>query len=379
MDDLKQPPPDVVEALADLGDIVATPLWKIRLRVAWRSFKKNWDLFSENKMGILGLGIIVVFGIMALAHPILMATVWEGHTEGGKNVYDVRAGADSIIVEKTVVEKVTDPATEINQIEATLMGSGVKIPEIGTTIMTPLANPAPPVLRDVPHPHILGTDPFGGDIFSQLLFGARAAFLLGAIAALSSVFLATIVGTVAAFYGGTIDTLLMRLADLVILIPLLPLLIVMSAFWQIGLTGLGILIGVLGGLGGTAIILKAQALSVKVKPFIDAARISGGSDWRIITRHIIPNVLPLSFLYMMFGVTGAIFIEATLSFLGLLNIDASWGIMINIAHTQGYTLQGLKVWWLMVPAGMAITVFSAGFFMVARAMDEVVNPRLRRR
>ncbi len=363
----------------DLGEIVATPLWRIRLRVAWRSFRKNWALFSDNKMGVVGLLIIVVFGIMALAHPILLATAWEGHEEGGKNVYDVRAGADSIIVEKTVVDVVTDPVTEIGRIEAALMGSGAVIPEVGTVLEVPLANPAPPVFRDVEHAHVLGTDPFGADIFSQLLFGARAAFLLGAIAALSSVFLATIVGTVAAFYGGTIDTLLMRLADLVILIPLLPLLIVMSGFWQIGLMGLGILIGVLGGLGGTAIILKSQALSVKVKPFIDAARISGGTDWRIITRHIIPNVLPLSFLYMMFGVTGAIFIEATLSFLGLLNIDASWGIMINIAHTQGYTLQGLKVWWLMVPAGLAITVFSAGFFMVARAMDEVVNPRLRRR
>ncbi len=375
MADLITPNPPVV----DLGDIAATPLWRIRLKVSWRSFRKNWDLFSDNKMGIVGLIIIVIFGVMALAHPILMATVWAGQEEGGKNVYDVRAGSDSIIVEKTVVEKVTDPETEISQIEATLMGSGVRIPEIGTVITAPLANPAPPVIRGVPHVHLLGTDPFGGDIFSQLLFGARAAFLLGAIAALSSVFLATIVGTVAAFYGGTIDTLLMRLADLVILIPLLPLLIVMSGFWQIGLMGLGILIGILGGLGGTAIILKSQALSVKVKPFIDAARISGGSDWRIITRHIIPNVLPLSFLYMMFGVTGAIFIEATLSFLGLLSIDASWGIMINIAHTQGYTLQGLKVWWLMMPAGLAITVFSAGFFMVARAMDEVVNPRLRRR
>ena len=79
--------------------------------------------------------------------------------------------------------------------------------------------------------------------------------------------------------------------------------------------------------------------------------------------------------------TAVISVEATLSFLGIgLPIDSiSWGIMINIAHTQGYTLQGLKVWWLMAPAGLAITVFSAGFFMVARAMDEVVNPRLRQR
>lgn len=377
MTDLHEPdlPVDVV----DVEELVQIPLWRIRLRVAWRSFRKNWALFSDNKAGVLGLVIIAIFGIMAISHPILMATAWEGHEEGGKNVYDVRAGADSIIVEKTVVEEVTNPETEISQIEATLLGSGVNVPEIGSVITAPLANPAPPRLSGVPHPHVLGTDPFGADIFSQLLFGARAAFLLGAIAALSSVFLATIVGTVAAFYGGTIDTLLMRLADLVILIPLLPLLIVMSGFWKIGLSGLGILIGVLGGLGGTAIILKSQALSVKVKPFIDAARVAGGSDWRIITRHIIPNVLPLSFLYMMFGVTGAIFIEATLSFLGLLSIDASWGIMINIAHTQGYTLQGLRVWWLMAPAGLAITVFSAGFFMVARAMDEVVNPRLRRR
>jgi peptide/nickel transport system permease protein len=377
MSDLLEP--DILDDSLDVEDIVQIPLWRIRLKVAWRSFRKNWALFSDNKAGVVGLMIIVIFGIMAISHPILLATAWEGHEEGGKNVYDVRAGSDSIIVEKTVVAEVTDPETQISQIEAQLQGSGVFIPEIGSVITAPLANPAPPVWSGVEHPHILGTDPFGADIFSQLLFGARAAFLLGAIAALSSVFLATIVGTVAAFYGGTIDTLLMRLADLVILIPLLPLLIVMSGFWQIGLTGLGILIGVLGGLGGTAIILKSQALSVKVKPFIDAARVAGGSDWRIITRHIIPNVLPLSFLYMMFGVTGAIFIEATLSFLGLLNIDASWGIMINIAHTQGYTLQGLKVWWLMAPAGLAITVFSAGFFMVARAMDEVVNPRLRQR
>jgi peptide/nickel transport system permease protein len=81
----------------------------------------------------------------------------------------------------------------------------------------------------------------------------------------------------------------------------------------------------------------------------------------------------------MFSVVGAIFLEAALSFLGLLAIEQSWGIMINIAHTQGYTLQGLKVWWLMIPAGASVTLFSAGFFMVARAMDEVVNPRLRRR
>ncbi|NND83783.1 MAG: hypothetical protein HKN46_01405, partial [Acidimicrobiia bacterium] len=159
---------DLVVDTLDVEELVQIPLWRIRLRVAWRSFRKNWALFSENKAGLLGLVIIAIFGIMAISHPILMATAWEGHEEGGKNVYDVRAGADSIIVEKTVVAEVTNPETEISQIEAQLQGSGVFIPEIGTTLMTPLANPAPPVWSGVPHPHILGTDPFGADIFSQL-------------------------------------------------------------------------------------------------------------------------------------------------------------------------------------------------------------------
>jgi peptide/nickel transport system permease protein len=355
------------------------PIWRIRLRLAWASFRKNWKLFAENRLGLLGLGIIILFGVMAIAQPILMRTVWADSVVAGVNVYDPVRGTDTVLVEKTVVEVVTDPLTEISQLEAQLISPGVIMPELGTTVTAVLRNPAPPVWWGVEHPHILGTDPWGSDIFSQLLKGSQVAFILGAVAAISSVVLATISGTVAAYYGGAVDTILMRVADLFILIPLLPLLIVGSALFDLGILVLAILIGLLTGLGGTAIILKSQALSVKVKPFIDAARVSGGSDWRIIANHIIPNVLPLSFLYMMFGVTAAIFTEATLSFLGLLSIDMSWGIMINTAHTQGYTLQGLRTWWLLFPAGLAVTLFSAGFFLVGRAMDEVVNPRLRSR
>ncbi|MEX1281368.1 MAG: ABC transporter permease subunit [Acidimicrobiia bacterium] len=354
-------------------------LWRIRLRLAWVSFRRNWALFSDNKLGIAGLFIIAMFGVMAIAHPILMATVWSDAIVAGTNVYDPIRGTDTVVVEKTVVAEVTDPTTEISQIEAQLLGSGAVVPEIGSTVTAPLRNPAPPTLTGVEFPHLLGTDPWGADIFSQLLKGAQIAFLLGFVAAISSVVLATLSGTIAAYFGGGVDTFLMRVADLFILIPLLPLLIVGSALFDLGIIVLAVIIGLLTGLGGTAIILKSQALSVKVKPFIDAARVAGGSDWRIITAHIIPNVLPLSFLYMMFGVTAAIFTEATLSFLGLLSIDMSWGIMINTAHTQGYTLQGLDAWWLLFPAGLAVTLFSAGFFLVGRAMDEVVNPRLRSR
>ena len=134
-----------------------------------------------------------------------------------------------------------------------------------------------------------------------------------------------------------------------------------------------------GRIGPAAIVLKSQALSIKVRPFIDAARVAGGSNGHIIFRHIVPNLLPLSFLYMMFTVTTAIALEATLSFFGLLDVPMSWGIMIHTAQVGGYLLRGTEYWWLLLPAGAAVTFFAAAFYFVGRALDEVVNPRLRRR
>jgi len=346
---------------------VHVPLWRVRLRLWARSLRENWRLFSRNRMGIVGIVIVIFFGLLAILPPIFMHTIWKGQ----ERIYDPVVGADSVIVEKTVVEEVQDPLLEMSLVEAQISGNFDAQP--GDVIEVPQA-PAPPNKK-----HWLGIDPFGRDILSQLMYGAQAAFTLGVIAAVSAVFLATLVGSMAAFYGGWVDTWLMRQADLILLLPLLPLLIVVGSMWKIGLSQLGLLIGLLSGLGGTAIILKSQALSVRVKPFIDAARVAGGGNRHIIVRHIVPNVLPLSFLYMMFEVTGAIFLEATLSFFGLLSIPMSWGIMINTAHTQGYTLFGLDAWWLLFPPGLAVTLFASGFFLIGRAMDEVVNPRLRAR
>jgi len=187
------------------------------------------------------------------------------------------------------------------------------------------------------------------------------------------------VGSIAAYYGGPIDGFFMRFADLILLMPLLPLLIVLSAAVRINMVMLGVFIGILSGFGAEAIVLKSQALSIRVKSYIDAARVAGGGDRHIIFRHIVPNVLPLSFLYMMFGITGAITLEATLSFFGLLNVPMSWGIMINTASTQGYLLSGTSYWWLLFPAGLAVSFLAFGFFIVGRGMDEVINPRLRAR
>lgn len=363
----------LLEELVRGHDVVTEPLWKIRLRLFRRSFAKNWGLFKDSKMGIVGLIIIAVFGLMAVVHPILMSTVWD------PAIYDPVSGYDAVFNEFTVVEDgaLTDPLTEIELTQARFDLNPTV--DVGDTARIPV-QPAPPSLGgEDGNAHVLGTDPQGRDIFSQLLYGARAAFLLGFVAAFTTVFIATTVGSVAAYYGGRIDGFLMRTADLILLMPLLPVLIVLSAVVQINMIMLGIMIGILLGFGGDAIVLKSQALSIKVKSYIDAARVAGGGDSHIIFRHIIPNVIPLSLLYMMFGVTIAIALEATLSFLGLLNIRMSWGIMINTASNQGYLLSGTTYWWLLFPAGLAVSFLAFGFFVVGRGMDEVINPRLRAR
>jgi len=351
------------------GDELPESLWKVRLKLFWAAFKKNWALFRENKIGLAGLAVIALFALMALSYP-LMRSVGPWQDDG---IYDPVIGYDAPVSELEVVATeadVVDPLTQIEVDRAQLWVFG-SVP--GDIIRIP-QQPAPPDQN-----HWLGTDPLGRDIASQLAFSTRAAFLLGLIAAIVTVGVATTIGSIAAFYGGWLDNFLMRLADLVLLMPLIPILIVMSGLWSINLPILGVLIGILSGFGGTAIVLKSQALSIKVKPFIDAARVSGGSNWHLIARHIIPNVLPLSFLYMMFTVTEAVSLEATLSFFGLLNIDMSWGIMLNTAQSQGYLRSGMEFWWLLIPAGVAVTLLAAGFFFVGRAMDEVVNPRLRAR
>ena len=292
-----------------------------------------WGIFVESKIGILGLGIILFFALMAISYPVLRATVWDDVVDG-----------------IAVYDPVTGFAFDQEK------------------------QPASPSWA-----HPLGTDSLGRDVLSQLMFSTSSEFILGITAAVFTLVIATTVGAVSAYYGGIVDTFFMRVADLVIALPGLSLLIVLGALFGLSLLQLGIVIGVLSGFGGTAIILKSQALTITVKPYIEAARVAGGSQRHIILAHIIPNLLPLSLLYMMFTVTGAIFSEAVLSFFGILDIRMSWGIMIHTASTGGYLLGGTRYWWLIVPAGASITLLCSAFYLVGRALDEVANPRLRSR
>ena len=305
----------------------APSLRKVRLSLAMRSLRENWSLFLGTRIGIIGLVIIIFYLALALAHPILMNTVWD--------------------------ERIYDPVV------------GYAFDET--------RQPAPPSRS-----HLLGTDPLGRDILSQLMYSTRTEFLLGLLAAIVTVTIGTTVGAIAAYYGGVIDTILMRFADLMVMMPGISILIVLSALIGVEHLELALIIGILSGFGGASILLKSQALSVVVKPYIEAARAAGGGPAHIIFIHIVPNLLPLSFLYMMFTVTGAIFSEAVLSFLGLLDVRMSWGLMIHTTEAAGYLLQVGAYWWLIFPASLSITLLCTSFYLVGRAMDEIVNPRLRR-
>ena len=224
--------------------------------------------------------------------------------------------------------------------------------------------------------HWLGTDFIGRDILSQLLAGARIAFMVGLSAAFMSIFFGTLIGMLSNYEGRFADTVLMRLADMVMVMPtLLVVLILSSLFGQLRIWTIVLLIALFRW-PGVSRVIRSQTLTLKHRPFIEAARVAGASHLRIIFRHIFPNVLPLALLYMTFRVTSAIIIEAALAFLGFGDPGTvSWGMMLQWVWKTGHMFQA--PYWLL-PPGICISLLTLSFYMLGRAMEEVLDPRLRK-
>jgi peptide/nickel transport system permease protein len=236
--------------------------------------------------------------------------------------------------------------------------------------------PLPPGKYSSGNRYWLGTDYEGHDILAWLIYGTRAELLVGVTAAFFSVVIGTIVGLVAGFYGKIIDDILMRATDVVLSLPGLVIILLFASVFGPSLINIIIIIAILSW-AGIARVIRSVALSLKERAFVDAAIIAGASDSRLIFRHIAPNVLPYTFLYMTFGISGAIVTEAILAFLGFGDINyVTWGMMLQFLQISGHSLDA--PWWLL-PPGIAITLLSLSFYLIGRAFDEVVNPRLRRR
>ena len=221
---------------------------------------------------------------------------------------------------------------------------------------------------------LFGTTNQGMDVFSQLLWGTRSALLVGLLSAVGSVVLGTAVGLASGYFGGWTDEVLMRLTDVAFGIPFLPFAMVVISLSKPSL-GLVILLVVFFLWRTTARVIRAQVLSLRSRPFIWAARAAGASHFRILARHIAPNVLPLSFLYAAIGVQTGVMLEAALSFLGFGDPNAmSWGAMLNAAFQAGAMR---SAWWWVLPPGVALSLFVTAIFMITRAYEELLNPRLR--
>jgi len=222
--------------------------------------------------------------------------------------------------------------------------------------------------------YILGTTAEGFDIFSQLVYGTRAALMVGLIAAVFTAGIGTLVGLVAGYYGGKVDDALMRLVDFLYGMPLLPTVIVLVAVLGPSLWNIIFALIILQW-RSTARVIRSQSLSLRERPFVKAAEVAGAGDWHIISRHLAPNVLPLTFLYGSFGIAWAILAEAGVSFIGLGDPNTvSWGTMLQAS--RAYSALQFGSWWWFVPPGICIGLLVISGFLIGRGYEEITNPKL---
>lgn len=290
------------------------------VRRIWKSTKGQFALLRQEKLGMAGIVILLVFCIIAILAPYIAPH---------------------------------DPMETLTRLDGAM------------------ARMDPPSWR-----FPFGTDRMGRDILSQVIIGTRAAIVVGFASAVMVVFIGTNVGLIAGYYGGKTDDILMRLTDIVYGIPFLPFAIILIALLGPGLFNIILAIVVIAW-RSTARVIRAQVLTLKERPFIEAARVSGASDFRIIYRHIAPNVLPLSFVYGALFMGVSVITEAEISFLGYGDPSLmSWGKILFMC----YVGQAITVaWWWVLPPGLAIMLLVMSGFFIGRAYEQVLNPRLRER
>ncbi|CDN57517.1 Oligopeptide transport system permease protein AppC (plasmid) [Neorhizobium galegae bv. officinalis bv. officinalis str. HAMBI 1141] len=223
---------------------------------------------------------------------------------------------------------------------------------------------------------IMGTTSLGRDIFSQLVYGSRSALLIGITAAFMVALIGSIIGLVAGYFGRWVDAILMRLADIAFGIPFLPFVIVLAAFLRPSIWNVVIAMALVLW-RDTARVIRSQVLTLRTRGYVEAARVAGSSDFKIILRHIAPNILPLSFLYGSIAIGWAILTEASISFLGFGDPNSiSWGYMLQDAFAS-QALAKQAFYWFVPPGICIILVVSAGFF-ITRGYENILFPKLSR-
>ncbi|TMC04393.1 MAG: ABC transporter permease [Chloroflexi bacterium] len=285
-----------------------------------RSFwLESWDRLREDRIGVTAAGLVVFLGLVALAAPVLSALVTH---------------------------------------------HGYQDQDLDHTFAPPLA-PG----------HLLGTDDLGHDTLTRLIWGARVSLSVGLLTVAISLAVGTTVGLVAGYYGGALDEVLMRAVDVLLSIPAVFLFILVSIlfFRQPSALTVSLVLASVGW-GGTARLVRAEALTIRGRDFMVATRSIGAGDRRLIVRHLLPNALPTLVVVASLGVGGVILAEAALDFLGfgIHPPTPSWGNMLS--NAQGYFTHSI---WLVFLPGTLIFLTVLAFNLLGNAVRDAFDPRLR--
>jgi peptide/nickel transport system permease protein len=288
--------------------------------IAWtrrrRAMARFWGSFRTQRAGVIGLGILVVAVLMAVIAPLFI-------------------GAD---------------------VTSVVRGTGEK-----------LAPPGPG--------HWLGTDESGRSIAQMIWWGSRTSLLIGFLAAALSMLIGTVIGIAAGHFRGWIGAVLMRITDWFLVLPSLVTALVLAAILG------GSTLTIIAAIGvtswpSTARLIRAQTLAVEARPYIERSTALGGGHWHITTRHVLPNVAPLLLASTTLEVASAIVTESTLAFLGVSANKTSWGTMLRASYDWGAATSG--AWWYILIPGLCIVTVVMAFTLCGRALETVLNPRLRR-
>jgi peptide/nickel transport system permease protein len=229
------------------------------------------------------------------------------------------------------------------------------------------------VLMPPSHAHLMGTDTLGRDVLSRIIYGSRVSLKVGFVAVGLATIIGLIVGALAGYYGGWVDTALMRLVDLMLCFPAFFLILAVIAILEPSIWNIMAVIGLTSWMG-VARLVRAEFLSLREREFVTAARALGASDFRLILRHMLPNALAPVMVSATLGVAGAILTESALSFLGLgvQPPTPSWG---NILTAGKDNIQ--IAWWLSVFPGLAILITVMSYNLLGEGIREAIDPRLK--
>jgi peptide/nickel transport system permease protein len=280
------------------------------------AMRRNWRLFRSHGSGMAGLVLLMFFIVVAIAAPLL---------------------ADS---EGLDVTKAT--------------GGVLEAPSGG---------------------YPLGTDDNGRSVLTMLIWGARVSLFVGLLATVISMVLGTMIGLASGFLRGWVASLLYRATEWFLVVPFLPLALILATILGRGLLNIAMVIGITSW-PATALLIRSQTLSIRERPYLERARVLGAGRWKQVTRHVLPNVMPMVFANTTLTVAAAILTETTLSFLGLGDpTRVSWGSMLEDAFSLGAMTTG--AWWYIVPPGVCVVLVVLAFTLVGQALEDVFNPRLR--